>query len=178
MDWDQYRRLLASERLPAALALLDALERNVDRLRARIEGTGRTVRVASKSVRHRGLLRRILARGGPSFAGLLCYSAEEAAWLATGDGALDDLLIAYPTVQPAALDQVAAAVARGATIRAIVDCADHVEALSAAARRADTTLEAVIDLDVSYRPLGGRAHVGVRRSPLRTPESVAALARA
>lgn len=175
-DWDGFRRVLSGERLPCALIDLEAMERNVERVRARVAGTGRTVRVASKSVRHRGLLRRILGRGGDAFRGVLCYSAEEAAWLA--EGGLDDLLIAYPTVQPRALDAVAGAVARGATIRCIVDSSDHVEALGAAARRAGLTLDAVIDLDVSYRPLGGRAHLGVRRSPLRSAEDVGALARA
>lgn len=175
-SWDALRRALASERLPCALVDLDALERNVDRVRGRIAGTSRTIRVATKSVRHRGLLRRILERGGPTFQGLLCYAADEAAWLA--ESGFDDLLIAYPTVQPAGLDAVAAAVARGCTIRCVVDCADHLEALSAAARRASVTLEAVVDLDVSYRPLGGRAHLGVRRSPLRSAPDVAALARA
>ena len=34
----------------------------------------------------------------------------------------------------------------------------------------------VVDVDVSYRPLGDRLHVGVRRSPLREPAAVAALA--
>jgi D-serine deaminase-like pyridoxal phosphate-dependent protein len=176
MEWEDFRDLLAGERLPAALVDLDALDRNVDRVRARVAGGGRFVRVASKSVRHRGLLRRILDRGGELFRGLLCFAAEEAAWLA--QGGFDDLLVAYPTVQSAALDAVAAEVRRGRTIRCVVDSADHLEALSAAARRAGVTLEAVIDLDVSLRPLGGRAHLGVRRSPLRSAEDVAALARA
>ncbi|UJR80184.1 alanine racemase [Sandaracinus amylolyticus] len=176
MDWDDFRRALAFERLPCALVDLDALERNVDRVRARIAGTGRTVRVASKSVRHRGVLRRVLDRGGDAFRGLLCYSADEAAWLASHG--FDDLLIAYPTVQRAALDAVAQKVALGATIRCIVDSSDHLEALGAAARRASISLDAVLDLDVSYRPLGGRAHLGVRRSPLRSAEDVGALARA
>jgi D-serine deaminase-like pyridoxal phosphate-dependent protein len=42
-------------------------------------------------------------------------------------------------------------------------------------------LGAVLELDVSYRPLGalgGGVHLGVRRSPLRTPEALVALARA
>jgi D-serine deaminase-like pyridoxal phosphate-dependent protein len=34
-----------------------------------------------------------------------------------------------------------------------------------------------IDVDASWRPLGGRVHIGVKRSPLHTPEQVAALAR-
>lgn len=176
MEWDDFRRLLAGERLPAALVDLDALDRNVDRVRARVAPTGRTVRIATKSVRHRGLLRRILDRGGEPFRGLLCFSAEEAAWLAASG--FDDLLIAYPTAQPRALDAVAERVRSGRTIRCVVDSADHLEALSAAARRNGVALDAVIDLDVSYRPLGGRAHFGVRRSPLRSPEHVAAFARA
>lgn len=175
-SWDALRRLVASERLPCALVDLDALERNVDRIRGRIAHPPHTIRVATKSVRHRGVLRRILDRGGHALRGLLCYSAEEAAWLA-GEG-FDDLLIAYPTVQRAPLDAIAGAVARGSTIRAIVDCPDHLEALAGAARRASIVLEAVIDLDVSYRPLGGRAHLGVRRSPIRSAQDVAALARA
>lgn len=181
MNWDDYRHLLAHERLPLALVDLDALDRNIERIRRKVDGTGRTIRIASKSVRHRGLLRRIRERGGTSVRGLMCYSAEEAAWLASEEpiaAPFDDLLVAYPTVQRGALDAIAATVARGRTIRLSVDCTDHLEALSAAARRAEITLEAVIDVDVSYRPLGGRAHLGVRRSPLRTPESVAALAHA
>src|SRR5437763_1946641 len=34
-----------------------------------------------------------------------------------------------------------------------------------------------IDLDTSWRPLGGRLRIGVRRSPLHSPASAAALAR-
>ena len=53
---------LDGQRLPCAVVDLDALERNVDRIRERLEG--KRCRVASKSVRHVGLLRRILRRGG------------------------------------------------------------------------------------------------------------------
>ena len=35
----------------------------------------------------------------------------------------------------------------------------------------------VIELDVAWRPLGAALHIGVRRSPLRTPSDVVALAR-
>jgi D-serine deaminase-like pyridoxal phosphate-dependent protein len=175
-EWDDFRRVLGGERLPASLVDLDAMERNVDRLASYVAGTGKTIRVASKSLRHRGLLRRVLARGGDRMRGVLCYAAEEAAWLA-GEG-VDDLLVAYPTVQPAALEAIAGAVRGGKTIRCIADSRDHLEAMSAAAGRAGVTLEAVVDVDVSYRPLGGRAHLGVRRSPLRSADGVAELARA
>ena len=54
------------------------------------------------------MLNEVYANGGPTFQGLLCYAADEAAWLA--ESGFDDLLIAYPTVQRAGLDAVAAAV--------------------------------------------------------------------
>src|SRR6185437_11391808 len=44
---------------------------------------GTPIRVASKSVRCRAVLRRVLSR--PGFAGVLAYSLAEALWLAEGE---------------------------------------------------------------------------------------------
>lgn len=172
MDWEDARRLLAGERLPAALIDLDAVMGNVDALVASADGL--PIRVASKSVRHVGLLRRILERLGDAASGLMCFSAEEAAALA--DVGFSDLLVAYPTLQPSALRAVAARVAAGRTIRLMADDSAHLHAMAAAGREAGVTLEAVLELDVSYRPLGGRVHLGARRSPLRSAADVVALA--
>lgn len=176
MRWEGFKRALRDERLPAALVDLDALDRNVGRLTGALEGTDKTLRVASKSVRHVGLLRRILERGGDRVRGLMCFTLEEACFLA--DEGFDDLLVAYPSVQRAALDAVAERVARGATIRVMADHRAHLEAYAAAGRRAGVTLEALVDLDVSYEALRGRVHLGVLRSPLRSARQVAELARA
>ena len=160
--------------LPAAWVDLDALDRNIDRLSARV---GRkTLRVASKSVRHVGVLRRILARGGERFRGVMCFTADEACFLA--DAGFDDLFVAYPTVQAEPLRALADRAAAGRTVWAVVDCAAHLEALGAAGRAAGTVLAAVVELDVSYRRLGGRIHVGARRSPVRGAADAVALARA
>ncbi|MCB9795038.1 MAG: alanine racemase [Alphaproteobacteria bacterium] len=159
------RAAIRGERLPAALVDLDALDRNVAALRVQVEPSGKTLRVASKSVRHVGLLRRILEGGGPCFQGLMCFTAEEAAWL-RGQG-FDDLLVAYPTLQPRALAALAEAVAEGARIWQVVDSAAQLEALARAGREAGVQMQACLELDVSYRPLGGRLHLGVRRSPIR-----------
>ena len=78
MDWCAFANLLSSERLPAAIVDLDAMDRNVDRVLDALAGTDKTCRVASKSVRHVGLLRRILERGGARFRGLMCFTLEEA----------------------------------------------------------------------------------------------------
>lgn len=72
---------------------------------------------------------------------------------------------------------LARASAGGATAAVVVDCVEHLDILSAAARAAGITLPVVLELDVSWRPLGAAVHVGVRRSPLRDVRDVVALAR-
>ncbi|MBX3276332.1 MAG: alanine racemase [Sandaracinaceae bacterium] len=173
LAWSDFARLLEGAPLPAALVDLDALDRNVAAIRAAVRGSGKTLRVASKSVRHVGLLRRILEGGGDAFRGLMCYSPREAAFLA-GEG-LDDLLVAYPSTR--GLADVAAHVARGKTIRLMADGVAQLRAYAQAARAAGVVLDVLLELDVAYQPLGGRLHLGVLRSPLRRPEDVAWLAR-
>ncbi len=168
-----FARVLADQPLPAAVVDLDALDRNVERLRERVRGTGKTLRVASKSVRHVGLLRRILAGGGEDFRGLMCFTPREAAFLA--QEGFDDLLVAYPSTR--GLAEVAARVAEGKTIRLMADGVAQLRAYGAAARAAGVTLEVLLELDVAYQPLGGRLHLGVLRSPLRSAEAIEAMAR-
>lgn len=175
MHWEGFVRALRGQRLPAALVDLDALDRNVDRIARSLEDSGKTLRVASKSVRHVGLLRRILERGGASFRGVMCFTLEEACFL--HDQGFDDLFVAYPSVQPAALAEVAARVKRGATIRLVADDRAHLSAYAQAARASETTLEVVLELDVAYRALEGRVHLGVLRSSLRGADAIASLAR-
>lgn len=176
MRWEDFVRALRGERLPAALVDLDALERNVARLSRRLEGTDKTLRVASKSVRHVGLLRRILERGGDAFRGLMCFTLEEACFLA--DEGFDDLLVAYPSVRSRALSGVASRVARGARIRLMADAWAHLDAYGRAGVEAGCTIETLLDVDAAYQALGGRLHLGVLRSPLRSASAIAELARA
>ncbi|MFC1706707.1 alanine racemase, partial [Planctomycetota bacterium] len=65
----------------------------------------------------------------------------------------------------------------GARIHLVVDCLEHLRALSRAATALGTTYGVVIELDVSLR-LPARIHVGVRRSPVRTPDDLVRVARA
>jgi D-serine deaminase-like pyridoxal phosphate-dependent protein len=171
----RYREALRHERLPVAVVDLDALERNVDAVVGPVRAQGKTVRVASKSVRCVALLRAVLDRAGPSGArGIMAFSPAEACYLA-GEG-FADILVAYPTAQKGDARLVAAAVAGGATIALAADAPEHLAVASAAAAEAGVRLPMVVDVDVSYRPLGGRVHIGVRRSPLHDPSAVADLA--
>jgi D-serine deaminase-like pyridoxal phosphate-dependent protein len=168
-----WRAILRDHPLPAAVVDLDAVDRNVDRVVAAIGDHDVTLRLATKSVRHVGLIRRILERGGPRFRGLMTYAAGEAALLA--EEGLDDLLLAYPIGRRSDAEQVAEAIARGVTLRCVVDDPAQVALLSEAAASRGVVVPLCIDVDASWRP--GGLHLGVRRSPIRTPEQAVALAR-
>jgi D-serine deaminase-like pyridoxal phosphate-dependent protein len=173
--WRRYRALTRGEVLPCALVDLDAFDANVRALSEPLRGTGKTLRVATKSVRCPDLVRRVLDRAGAVARGLMTYTAAETAfWADTGER---DLLLAYPVARPAEAAIVAKANAKGATAAVVVDGPEHLELLGQAAREAATQVPVVLELDVAWRPLGSVVHVGVRRSPLREPADVVALAR-
>ncbi len=125
----------------------------------------------TKSVRSVDILRRVLATG-PTFQGLMCYSPAEAAWLASQG--FDDLLVAYPSVEPDDLRAVAAQVRAGRTITLMVDGAAQVRRIAAIAQTQGVVQPLAIDLDMSSDFPG--LHFGVFRSPVKGPESALALA--
>jgi D-serine deaminase-like pyridoxal phosphate-dependent protein len=173
--WKRYRSVTAGEAMPCALVDLDALEANTRALTAPLRGSGKTLRVATKSVRCPELVRRVRDVAGPVARGLMTYTASETAfWAERGER---DLLLAYPVARARDATLLAGANAGGATAAVVVDEVEHLEVLAAAAREARTTIPVVLDLDVSWRPLGSAFHVGVRRSPLREVKDVVALAR-
>jgi D-serine deaminase-like pyridoxal phosphate-dependent protein len=138
---------------PFAAVDLEAFDANAADLLRRAAGKG--VRVATKSVRCRALIDRALAAG---FRGLLAFTLPEAQWLGR-----DDTVVAYPTVDRAALR----APRDGITL--MVDCREHLDLLDGGS--------VCLDVDAGWWPLGGRVRIGAKRSPLRTPEQAAALAR-
>ena len=179
MDDGQLRRRLdtATADFDPPFAVLDlaALDANADDLVRR--AGDRPVRVASKSVRCREVLRRVLAR--PGFAGVLAYALPEALWLAGEDPVSDDVVVGYPTVDRSALRRLLGDEVAAARVTLVVDSVDHldlVDSLAGPGRR--PTVRVCLDVDASLRLAGGRVHVGVRRSPLHAPQDAVALARA
>jgi D-serine deaminase-like pyridoxal phosphate-dependent protein len=161
--------------MPFAVIDLDALEHNVGRLSQPLAGSGKTLRIATKSVRCPDVVDRIRATAGPVARGLMTYTASETAfWAERGER---DLLLAYPTVQREDTARLAGINAGGATAAIVVDGTEHLEALGAAGRAQSTRIPVVLDVDMSFRPLGSLLHIGVRRSPLRSVRDVVALAR-
>ena len=158
-DYDALRRAMKGRHLPALVCDLDAFDENLRSLVTR--AGGRPIRVASKSVRCRALLERALAHEG--FAGVMCFSGAEAAFLAAHG--IDDLLVAYPSVDIPDLERVCDAVAAGARLVCMVDDRRQVDILAAVARRRDVELPLCLDLDMSSAYPG--VWFGVRRSPVR-----------
>ena len=178
IDWDDLRAALSGEHLPSLLVDLPAFDRNVDRIAKAARAADKPIRVGSKSIRSVALLRRILDHPSGAFRGVLAFTYEEAAYLLEVlPPEQRDVLVAYPSVAPAALRRFALA-ARGARrALAVIDALEHLEALEKAGRDAGVSIDAVIDLDVSLRvSMGaGHLHLGVRRSPVHSGEAVAQL---
>lgn len=170
LSYEAIREALRNEELPAALVDLDAFDRNVDIHLELIRGRGTPLRPASKSIRVVALLRRVLDRGGDQFRGVLCFTVREAAFLATRG--FDDLLVAYPEYQEQDLQLAARLTGDGHRIALTTDSIEGVERIGGAGQRAGVKLNVVLCVDMSLKLFGGRVHLGVRRSPIHSPEDV------
>src|SRR5262249_38134508 len=173
-DLDRYNAATAHLEPPLAIVDLAALRENAAAMAAR--AGGKPIRLASKSVRCRAILR--LALGLPGFRGVMAYSLPEALWLAAGRIS-PDILVAYPTVDQSALAELAADPQAAAAVTLMVDCPEHLDLLGQAAAAAGASpvpLRVCIDIDASFAALGGRVRAGALRSPIRSPDDAARLA--
>ena len=160
---------------PYGAISLDALAHNAFDLLDRAAGT--PIRVASKSVRVRGIVDAVLAL--PGYAGVLAYTLPEANWLATAsaDGeAIDDVVVAYPTADRAALRELASSPELASRVTIMVDSVEQLDFVdSVVPPGSRETIRVCLELDASYiTPMFG--HIGVFRSPLHTAEQARAFA--
>ncbi len=156
---------------PVGVIAVEALASNAYDLLDRAAGL--PIRVASKSVRVRGVLDAVLAL--PGYRGILAYTLAEALWLAESH---DDIVIGYPTADRGALARLAADEGLAARVTLMIDDIaqlDLVDAVVAPGRRA--VIRVALELDASYRSRA-LGHVGVRRSPVHSPSAAEALAEA
>lgn len=168
--WKARTEAISSLSGPVATIDVDALRYNA--LDLAVRSAGVPIRVASKSVRVRGIVDSVLAL--PGFAGILAFTLPEALWLAE---TCDDVVVGYPTADRAAIAQLAADEHAASRITLMVDdlaqldLIDQVVAPTARAR-----LRVAIEADASWRaPVLG--HLGVRRSPVHEVADVRRLAR-
>ncbi len=144
---------------------LDAFDANAEDLVRRTGG--KPIRVASKSLRVPALIRR--AHGVPGFAGVMAYSLREALWLVRELG-IDDVLMGYPTVDVAALEELASDDACASAVTLMIDDLPHVEMLRALRPSPRRPFRVALDVDAGLQL--GSAHVGPKRSPLRRVDQV------
>ncbi|HCG56004.1 MULTISPECIES: amino acid deaminase/aldolase [Brevibacterium] len=175
----ELRHALRGVESPTAVLDLDAFDANVTALAQRAQGL--PIRVASKSLRTPAAIDRALAH--PGYSGVFAYSLPEA--LALHARGVRDILVGYPTVDRGALKLLFAEAGAAANITLMIDCPTHLDIIDSA--RSDVAaaggaqaVRLCLDVDASYRlgegVLGGRVHIGARRSPIRDSASAVDLA--
>lgn len=170
----RYERATAELEPPFALVDLDAFWANAAEMERR--AAPKPIRLASKSLRCRALQERVLAR--PGFAGTMAFTLPEALWLA--EHGAEDILVAYPSVDRAALRALAALTRERpeSRVSVMVDSVEHLDLIDAATGSRAAPLRVCLELDAGFPLPRGRGRVGAKRSPIHTPEQAAALARA
>jgi D-serine deaminase-like pyridoxal phosphate-dependent protein len=157
---------------PFGVISAEALAANTFDMLDRAAGT--PIRVASKSVRVRAVLDAVLAV--PGYSGVLAYTLPEGLWLA--EQGIQDVVVGYPSVDRAALARLAIDETLASRVTVMIDDVaqlDLIDSVVAPAKR--KSIRVSLELDASYRsPVLG--HLGVRRSPVHTPEQARALAEA
>jgi D-serine deaminase-like pyridoxal phosphate-dependent protein len=167
--WGELTRATAELDTPLGAISLAALSANAYDMLDRADG--KTIRVASKSVRVRAVTDAVLAL--PGYAGVLAYTLPEALWLAD---TIEDVVVGYPSADRAALYVLATDPKLASRVTIMVDSVEHldfVDSVIAPARR--ESIRVAIELDSSWdAPVLG--HTGVYRSPIHTVPAARALA--
>jgi D-serine deaminase-like pyridoxal phosphate-dependent protein len=170
---NRYEAAFADLAPPFAFVDLDAMWANsADMLR---RAAGKPIRVASKSLRCRPLLRTILDRE-EGYRGLMTFTLPETLWLAR-EG-FTDLLLAYPTTDHAALSELGRLTGEdpdGAPI-VMVDSVEHLDLIEVATGSVSAPIRVCLDFDASLWLAGGRVKIGPKRTPIHTTEQARALA--
>lgn len=165
--YDYLNNSLKGERAPFAFVDMNFLDKNIEDIKLR--AGSKQIRIATKSIRSLEMLRYIERKLGSKANGFMCFSVEEACWLS--EQGLDNLLVAYPSMDKKSIIEVSKLNANGKKIYLMIDSLEQVNFLE------DLTLEGplflCIDIDLStYLP---GLNFGVFRSPTRTKSQVLAL---
>lgn len=169
--WGSLESATADLDPPFGVISVPALAHNAHDMLARANGT--PIRVATKSVRVRGVMDAVLAL--PGYAGVLAYTLPEGLWLAE---TMHDVVVGYPTANRAAVRTLATSKKFASRVTLMIDSVEHLDFIDSvlpAGKR--EPIRVAIELDAAWqsRVLG---YLGVHRSPVRTVAQAAALARA
>ncbi len=139
---------LAAVETPALVVDLDVFEHNLDLMANAVRGSGLRLRPHAKSHKCPDIARAQVARGA---VGVCCQKVDEAeVFVAAG---IADVLVTNEVVAPAKIARLAA-LARSATVGVLVDSAQVIGDLSAAAVMAGGTLHVYVEIDVGAHRCG------------------------
>lgn len=164
-DYAYYRSVFKGQALPLAYVDLDLLDQNIAAIADR--AGDKQVRIASKSIRCRAVMERILAAGKP-YKGIMAFTASEALFLL--EQRMDDILIAYPTVHVPHIRALMAHVRQGAKVYLMVDRPEHIDLIAEATGDSGIRMPVCIDIDMSVDFPG--LHFGVWRSSIRSMDDL------
>ncbi len=133
---------------PALIVDLDAFERNLETMAAAADRLGVRLRPHAKTHKSPIIASKQIARGA---VGVCCQKVAEAEVLVAGG--VTDVLVSNEVVGPFKLERLAS-LARHARISVCVDHVDNVGQLAAAAERARSRIEVLVEIDVGGRRCG------------------------
>jgi D-serine deaminase-like pyridoxal phosphate-dependent protein len=171
--FERFEVIFGGRQAPFAFLDLDAVWANAaDMLR---RSRGKPIRIASGAIRSRPVLERLMDLD-PGFQGALTFSLPETLWL--WERGVRDLVVAYPTTDRACLTRLARITSEDPEEAPVVtvDCTEHLDLIEEAAASFVAPIRVAIDIDLSWRPLGGLVKFGAKRSPIRTADEAVALA--
>jgi D-serine deaminase-like pyridoxal phosphate-dependent protein len=171
--YERFETVFGGRQAPFAFLDLDAVWANAaDMLR---RSRGKPIRIASTAIRSRPVLERLLDLD-PGFQGTLTFSLPETLWL--WERGLRDLVLAYPTADRACLTRLARITAEDPEEAPVVmvDSLEHIDLIEEAAASFVAPIRVALDIDLSWRQLGGIVKFGAKRSPIRTADEAVALA--
>jgi D-serine deaminase-like pyridoxal phosphate-dependent protein len=126
---------------PCLVLDADRMERNIARLRSRLDGLGVALRPHLKTAKSVDVARRVMTSpAGPATVSTL-KEAEQ--FVAAG---VRDIIYAVGIV-PAKLPQVLALRAQGAEVAVVLDTVEQAQAVALASRQAGTRISALIEID-------------------------------
>lgn len=163
--YEYYKQALEPIQKPCAFIEMEAFTNNMHKISEM--AAQKTIRVASKSIRSVGVLKKIFS-SSKKFQGIMCFTAEEAIYL--HEQGFDDLLIAYPPWNKEQLSHISELTKNGATITIMIDSKEHIEHLESIASRTNGSFLVCIDIDLSSNIAG--LHFGVYRSSIQTIDDV------
>lgn len=161
-----YKEVFKGKSLPYAFVDMDFMNQNIKEVVQRVN-QNKTIRIASKSIRCKYVLKHILSYGTP-YAGIMAYHPKEAYDLS--QYGFDDILLGYPVFDEGDIGFVLNEIYNGKTIRFMCDHIEQIKHLNRLANFKGVVAEFLLDIDMSTDFPG--LHFGVYRSPLHNLEDV------